>query len=130
MRSALAFEVSGKKRDNLLGGFLTAIGRGDMEGLLALLAGDVVLYSDGGGRAVAVLSLVRGADNVARGILGTFRGYIFWSIRKSSHIRRSWRWVQIRERNRGTDRAGLQRTLKKPASHIQAAPQGLKPHCK
>jgi len=84
-----------------------------MEGLLALLAGDVVLYSDGGGRAVAVPNLVRGADNVARGILGAFRGYIFWSIRKSSHICRSWRWIQIRERNRGTDRAGLQRMLKK-----------------
>ena len=48
-----------------------------MEGLLALLAGDVVLYSDGGGRAVAVPNLVRGADNVARGILGAFRGYIY-----------------------------------------------------
>jgi len=95
-----------------------------MEGLLALLAGDVVLYSDGGGRAVAVLSLVRGADNVARGILGTFRGYIFWSIRKSSHIRRSWRWVQIRERNRGTDRAGLQRTLKSPHLIFKPHPRG------
>jgi RNA polymerase sigma-70 factor (ECF subfamily) len=39
-------------------------------GLIDLLSKDVVLHSDGGGKAIAVPNEVRGADNVARGILG------------------------------------------------------------
>jgi RNA polymerase sigma-70 factor, ECF subfamily len=49
------------------------MGTGDMEGLVALLSSDVVLHSDGGGKAIAVPNLIHGADNVARGILGGFR---------------------------------------------------------
>ena len=41
-----------------------------MEGLVALLSDDVVLHSDGGGKAIAVPNLIQGADNVARGIFG------------------------------------------------------------
>jgi RNA polymerase sigma-70 factor (ECF subfamily) len=67
------FEASTKKQNDLLQLFLEAVGTGDMQGLLALLSHDVVLRSDGGGKAVAVPNLVRGADNVIRGILGAFR---------------------------------------------------------
>jgi RNA polymerase sigma-70 factor (ECF subfamily) len=67
------FEASTAKQSDLLQRFLQAIGTGDMEGLLGLLSHDVVLHSDGGGKAVAVPNLVRGADNVIRGILGAFR---------------------------------------------------------
>ena len=67
------FEASTKKQNDLLQRFLEAVGTGDMEGLLALLSGDVVLHSDGGGKGVAVPNLIRGAENVARGILGGFR---------------------------------------------------------
>jgi RNA polymerase sigma-70 factor (ECF subfamily) len=67
------FEASAKKQNDLLQRFLEAIGTGDMEGLLALLSHDVVLHSDGGGKAVAVPNLVHGADNVIRGILGAFK---------------------------------------------------------
>jgi RNA polymerase sigma-70 factor, ECF subfamily len=49
--------------------FLQATRTGDMDGLLALLARDVVLHSDGGGRAVALPKQIKGADKVARGIL-------------------------------------------------------------
>jgi RNA polymerase sigma-70 factor (ECF subfamily) len=41
-----------------------------MEGLVALLSSDVVLHSDGGGKAIAALNLIQGADNVARRIFG------------------------------------------------------------
>jgi RNA polymerase sigma-70 factor (ECF subfamily) len=41
-----------------------------MDGLLALLSSDVVLHSDGGGKAAAVPSVVRGSGRVARGIVG------------------------------------------------------------
>ena len=50
--------------------FLKATSDGDMEGLVALLSSDVVLHSDGGGKAIAVPNLIQGADNVARGIFG------------------------------------------------------------
>jgi RNA polymerase sigma-70 factor (ECF subfamily) len=41
-----------------------------MHGLIDLLSKDVVLHSDGGGKAIAVPNEVRGPDKVARGILG------------------------------------------------------------
>jgi RNA polymerase sigma-70 factor (ECF subfamily) len=67
------FEASAQKQDELLQRFLAAVGTGDMDGLLGLLSEDIVLHSDGGGKAVAVPNLVHGADNVVRGILGAFR---------------------------------------------------------
>lgn len=41
--------------------------------LLTLLSSDVVLHSDGGGKATAVPNLVNGADRVARAIVGGLR---------------------------------------------------------
>jgi RNA polymerase sigma-70 factor (ECF subfamily) len=70
------FEASTQKQNDLLQRFLEAIGTGDMEGLVALLANDVVLHSDGGGKAIAVPNLIHGADNVARGILGGLRNLV------------------------------------------------------
>src|SRR5260370_11230757 len=67
------FEASTQKQNDLLQRFLEAIGTGDMEGLLGLLSHDVVLHSDGGGKALAVPNPIHGADNVVRGILGAFR---------------------------------------------------------
>ncbi len=67
------FQVSTQKQNDLLQRFLEAIGSGDMEGLLGLLSHDVVLHSDGGGKALAVPNPIHGADNVVRGILGAFR---------------------------------------------------------
>ena len=46
--------------------FLAAVGGGDLDALLATLAPDVVLISDGGGRTKAALRPVAGADKVAR----------------------------------------------------------------
>jgi RNA polymerase sigma-70 factor (ECF subfamily) len=64
------FKASAEKQNDLLEQFLQAIGNGDMDGLLALLSKDVVLYADGGGKAIAVPNLIHGADKVARGVLG------------------------------------------------------------
>lgn len=66
------FQATPKQSNELLQRFLEAIGKGDMEGLLSALSRDVVLYSDGGGKGLAVPNQVRGADNVVRGILGAF----------------------------------------------------------
>lgn len=65
------FRASSEERRNLLERFLRTTSQGDMDGLVDLLASDVVLHSDGGGKALAVPNLIFGADKVARGILGS-----------------------------------------------------------
>jgi RNA polymerase sigma-70 factor (ECF subfamily) len=67
------FVISERKQRDLFDRFLNAVRTGEMEGLVDLLAKDVVLHSDGGGKAIAVPNVVHGADNVARGILGALR---------------------------------------------------------
>lgn len=67
------FTSSVREHDDLLDGFRRAAGSGDMGRLLALLSSDVVLHSDGGGKATAVPNLIYGADRVARAIVGGLR---------------------------------------------------------
>jgi RNA polymerase sigma-70 factor, ECF subfamily len=67
------FKTSQRKKKDLLERFFKATSSGDMEGLVALLASDVVLHSDGGGKAIAAPNLIRGVDKVARGALGAFQ---------------------------------------------------------
>ncbi len=50
--------------------FFAAVAGGDMEALLAALAPDVVLISDGGGKANAARRPITGADKVARFLIG------------------------------------------------------------
>jgi RNA polymerase sigma-70 factor (ECF subfamily) len=56
--------------DVLLHQFLNATRDGDIEGMVALLADDVVLYADGGGKAQAARRPIVGAAATARGLLG------------------------------------------------------------
>jgi RNA polymerase sigma-70 factor (ECF subfamily) len=64
------FERSPEQEERLTGSFLEACMGGDMEGLLELLAEDIVLWSDGGGKAHAALNPIHGSDRVARFFLG------------------------------------------------------------
>ena len=50
--------------------FLAAVAGGDVEELLAALAPDVVLVSDGGGRTRAALRPITGSEKVARWLVG------------------------------------------------------------
>ena len=59
--------------DNLLDRFLQATRTGDMDGLLALLARDVVLHSDGGGKAVADEGYLR--ESIKSPAAKVVRGY-------------------------------------------------------
>ncbi len=70
------FEVSEEQQNDLLRRFLEAVETGENEQLLALLSHDVVLHSDGGGKAIAVPNAIHGSSNVARGILGSFRRFV------------------------------------------------------
>jgi RNA polymerase sigma-70 factor (ECF subfamily) len=63
------FDPSLQQREKLLQQFLEASSRGDMEGLLALLSREIVLYSDGGGKTVAVPNPIYGRENVVRFVL-------------------------------------------------------------
>src|SRR5436309_678811 len=64
------FEVSREQQERITSQFLHASLGGDMQGLLNLLAEDVVFAADSGGKAWVGLKPVHGADKVARGVLG------------------------------------------------------------
>jgi len=62
--------VSRHAQEALLVEFRKACEQGDMEGLLAILSDDAILYSDGGGKIAAAVNPIYGADRVARFLLG------------------------------------------------------------
>ena len=67
------FHTSQQKKSDLLERFVQAVTSGDLQALLALLASDVVLHSDSGGKGPGAPNLIRGAHNVARGALGALK---------------------------------------------------------
>jgi RNA polymerase sigma-70 factor, ECF subfamily len=64
------FNPGRELHERLLHEFVTAASSGNLDGLVAVLSDDVVLYSDGGGKASAALRPLHGAVNVARFLLG------------------------------------------------------------
>jgi RNA polymerase sigma-70 factor (ECF subfamily) len=68
------FEASRKRREELARRFFDAVMNGDTTGLLDLLAADVVVYADGGGKGPAFPRPVHGRDRVARVLFGTADG--------------------------------------------------------
>ena len=69
------FDASPEDAEQLILQFQHAVVTGDMENLLNLLAKDVVLVSDGGGKATAVLRPILGADHVARLLIGATKKF-------------------------------------------------------
>jgi RNA polymerase sigma-70 factor (ECF subfamily) len=67
------FEASRKRREELAQRFFDAVTKGDTEGLVGMLAADVVAYGDGGGKAPAFPRPVHGRDQVARVLVGGVR---------------------------------------------------------
>ena len=79
------FEASQEQRDQLASSFLAAVDTGDLHALEELLAHDVVLHGDGGGKVRAVPRPVHGRTKVARLLLSGMRaGAPFggWSLRQ------------------------------------------------
>lgn len=60
------FEAAGEQREELAASFFAATERGDFEALEALLARDVELHGDGGGKVPALAQMLRGRTRVAR----------------------------------------------------------------
>jgi len=69
------FEADRREREELAGRFFDAIREGDVEGLRELLAADVQLVSDSGGKAPQWGRGAFGADNVAR-LLAAFMPWL------------------------------------------------------
>ena len=67
------FEASRERRDALAERFFAAAEHGDLAALEELLARDVVLQGDGGGKAAAIRQPVCGRERVARALAGWAR---------------------------------------------------------
>ncbi len=63
------FEASRGRREELARRFFLAVGEGDTEGLVGLLAADAVSYADGGGKTQTFTRPVSGRARVARAFL-------------------------------------------------------------
>ena len=66
------FEADRREREELAARFFDALREGDVHGLQELLAADVELTGDGGGKAPALARSVFGADKVARVLAANF----------------------------------------------------------
>ena len=67
------FEASARQREELATRFFAAAEHGELEALEELLAHDVVLHGDGGGKAPALARAVHGRKRVARTLLAWLR---------------------------------------------------------
>src|ERR687887_622210 len=67
------FEASREQREELATRFFAAVEEGDLEGLEELLAHDVVLRGDGGGKAPALARALHGRARVARTLIAWLR---------------------------------------------------------
>jgi RNA polymerase sigma-70 factor (TIGR02957 family) len=67
------FQATREQRDELARRFFQATEQGDLAGLEALLAHDVELTGDGGGKVPALARSLRGRDRVARTVINYFR---------------------------------------------------------
>ncbi len=66
------FEADRRERDELASRFFDALRDGDVDGVRELLAADVQMVGDGGGKAPALPRSVIGAENVARVLASIF----------------------------------------------------------
>lgn len=80
------FRASERSRRRLVERFRAASRAGDLDGLVELLAEDVVAHSDGGGKARATLRPVHGRDRVARLVVGSVAKFVPAGV--ESHIAR------------------------------------------
>jgi RNA polymerase sigma-70 factor (ECF subfamily) len=67
------FEASRERQEELATRFFAATQEGDLEGLEELLADDVVLHGDGGGKAPSIKRAIHGRAKVARTLIAGLR---------------------------------------------------------
>ena len=64
------FRPSPEEEARVFSAFTAALGKGDMDGLVQVLAKDAVFYSDGGGKATALSRPLDGAERIAKFLHG------------------------------------------------------------
>jgi len=69
------FDPSREETNRITARFVETTRSGDLSGLIALFSEDAVMTSDGGGKAQAALNPVKGADSIARFVMGLLRKY-------------------------------------------------------
>ena len=74
------FEVSRRQREELAARFFAAVADGDLDGLVELLAADVVVYGDGGGKAPQWAAPIVGVERAARLLAGVGRQMLDFGI--------------------------------------------------
>ena len=72
------FESSAERRDRLADGFFAAFGEGDVAGLERLLAEDIELHGDGGGKVPALARPISGRVRVARTMSAWMKAAAKW----------------------------------------------------
>src|SRR5271169_778897 len=80
------FEASREQREEVARRFFEAAGGGDLAALLELLAPDVVMVGDGGGKALAAARPFHGPLRVARFMLGLAR----WGPKMGASVELTW----------------------------------------
>jgi RNA polymerase sigma-70 factor, ECF subfamily len=79
------FDVDRRKREELAARFFDAVTVGDVDELRGLLAADVEVHGDGGGKAPQWMRVVVGLDNVARMFAGLGRRFAVSGLQVELH---------------------------------------------
>jgi RNA polymerase sigma-70 factor (ECF subfamily) len=79
------FDVDRRQREELAGRFFDALREGDVDGLQELLAPDVQLVGDGGGKAPALARTINGAGKVARVLTSFFPWLVRINVSSEPH---------------------------------------------
>ena len=76
------FSASTQEHTDLLERFCQAAGSGDMNRLISLFSSDVVMHTDGGGKAAALVLPIYGSDKVARAAVHGLRRLMSLNVRQ------------------------------------------------
>jgi RNA polymerase sigma-70 factor (ECF subfamily) len=79
------FDVDRREREELAARFLDAMTTGDVDELREVLAADVAVYGDGGGKAPQWMRAIVGVDNVARMFAGLGRRFAGSGLQVQAH---------------------------------------------
>ena len=79
------FDVDRREREELAARFFDAMTAGDVEALQELLAADIEVYGDGGGKAPQWMRVIVGADKVARMFAGLGRRFARTGLQVEPH---------------------------------------------
>ncbi len=97
MQGRPRFEVETETVDEVVRQFLSACGDGDLSELLALLAPEVTVTSDSGGKVSAIRNILIGSDRVARFFLGVFRRWSTPSTYRIATINGQAGWIAFED---------------------------------